>query len=54
MKAYAQYLEGHKIAKTVHWDDESLSNSVFFPASFYVKNPEEVLSKMNHLVKELS
>ncbi|WP_338491421.1 hypothetical protein VRB23_16005 [Erwinia aphidicola] len=54
MKAYAQYLEGHKIAKTVHWDDESLSDGVFFPASFYVKNPEEVLSKMNHLVKELS
>lgn len=55
VKAYEQYLEAHKIAETVHWHDENPSDgSVFFPASFVIKNPEEVLSRMNLLLKELS
>lgn len=55
VKAYEQYLEAHKIAETVHWHDENPSNgSVFFPASFVIRNPEEVLSRMNPLLKELS
>lgn len=55
VKAYEQYLEAHRIAVTVHWDDENPSDgAVFFPASFVIKNPEEVLSRMEPLLKELS
>ena len=55
VKAYEQYLVAHKIAKTVHWHDENPSDgSVFFPASFAITNPVEVLSRMEPLLKELS
>ncbi|MBE5251750.1 hypothetical protein [Mixta mediterraneensis] len=53
--AIDQYLEAHDIAITKHWHDENPSDGpVFFPASFVIKNPDEVLVKMSHLKKELS
>ncbi|WP_455853143.1 hypothetical protein [Pantoea endophytica] len=53
--AIGQYMEAHEIAITKHWSDENPSDGpVFFPASFVIKNPDEVLVKMSHLKKELS
>lgn len=54
-KAYKQYVEAHQIAQTIHWHGENPPDDlVFFPASFIIKNPVEVLSMMNPLLKELS
>ncbi|EIH9537412.1 hypothetical protein [Escherichia coli] len=55
MRAYASYLEAHSVAITKHWHDEHPSDgTVFFPASFIVTNPTEVLEKMQSLKKELT
>lgn len=53
--AFEQYLNAHSIAVTKHWHDEHPSDgNLFFPVSFIIKNPDEVLKKMAHLKKELS
>ncbi|QSW36840.1 hypothetical protein KQ929_13310 [Leclercia pneumoniae] len=53
--AYASYLEAHSVAVTKHWHDvHPSSGTVFFPASFIVTNPAEVLEKMQRLKKELT
>ncbi|QJT80418.1 hypothetical protein [Kosakonia sp. MUSA4] len=54
-KAYASYLDAHSIAITKHWHDENPSDgAIFFPASFILTNPNEVLEKMQFLKTELS
>lgn len=53
--AYASYQEAHSVADTKHWHDEHPSDgTVFFPASFIITNPDEVLKKMQSLKGELS
>jgi len=53
--AYSAYLEAHHIAVTKHWHDEHPSDgTIFFPGSFIVTNPSEVLEKMQSLRTELS
>ncbi|WP_318386417.1 hypothetical protein [Enterobacter sp.] len=53
--AYSAYLEAHHIAVTLHWHDEHPSDrTIFFPGSFIVTNPDEVLEKMQSLRTELS
>lgn len=42
--AYSAYQEAHEIAVTKHWHDEHPSDeTIFFPASFIITNPREVL-----------
>ena len=53
--AIDQYLEAHSIAITKHWHDEYPSDGqVFFPGSFVITNPIEVLEKLEPLKKALS
>lgn len=53
--AYSSYLEAHEIAVTSHWHDEHPSDgTIFFPASFIITNPSEVLEKMQSLKSELN
>ncbi|HHQ4311120.1 hypothetical protein AAH211_01935 [Serratia fonticola] len=53
--AYDLYVEAHQsTAKTKNWQDESLSGGVFFPASFIVTNPDDVIKQMEPFKKQLS
>ncbi|WP_025122253.1 MULTISPECIES: hypothetical protein [unclassified Serratia (in: enterobacteria)] len=53
--AYDLYVEAHQsTAKTKHWHDESPSGGVFFPASFIVTNPDDVIKQMEPFKKQLS
>lgn len=53
--AYDLYVEAHQsTAETKPWHDENPSGGVFFPASFIITNPDEVIKQMEPFKKQLS